>query len=87
MIGGDPLPDRPFDTAGEREVEVGELAELAIATVGRPTIAVERPPMVRTGIDRYVGDGSEMDTLASAYDLDLKGLPDQILDTARFLGI
>jgi nucleoside-diphosphate-sugar epimerase len=87
MVGGGPVPDRPFDTAGERDIEIGELAELAVSLVGGPEITVERPPLVGTGTDRYVGDGSTLRELARAYGLELRPLPVQIVDTARYLGV
>ena len=86
LLGDGPVPDGPFDTAGEREVEVGELAEIVARTLGRPDIPIERPPIDPTNSDRYVGDGTMMHNLAREYGLKLKDLVQQIEDTARFMG-
>lgn len=85
MLGDQPLPAVAFDTAGEREVEVGELAELAASVLGRPGLAVERPPLDTTEADRYVGDPSTMRAMAEAYGIEMRGLPAQIVDTADFM--
>ena len=87
MVGDGPVPDGPFDTAGEREIEVGELAELAISVLDRPDTAIERPPLDGTGPDRYVGDPSAMRSLARSYGVELTPLVRQIEDTARYLGV
>jgi UDP-glucuronate decarboxylase len=87
MLGPGPIPDRPFDTAGEREIEIGELATMAIEVCGRPDILIERPKMSGTAADRYVGDGSIMHRLANDYGVALRTLPQQIRDTAFYMGI
>lgn len=87
MTGEDPLPDTPFDTAGEREIEVGELAELASAVLGRPGMPVERPPLDGSAPDRYVGDPTTLRSLAAAHGVPLKLLPRQIKETALYLGL
>jgi len=75
-----------FDTAGERVVEVGELAALVRNHVGRPDLEIHRPP-VATGrpADRYVGDGAAMAALARRYGIVLLELPEQIRRTADYL--
>jgi UDP-glucuronate decarboxylase len=85
MLGEAPAPAGPFDTAGEREIEVSELAEIAARVLGHPGMSIERPALGSGDADRYVGDGSTMRGLAHAYGLNLKSLETQIEDTARFL--
>ncbi len=81
-------PNRSFDTAGEREIEVGELALLAAAVLGKGAIEIERPPMARDALaDRYVGDGTVQDSLAARLGQQFLRLEDQIRDTATFLNI
>ncbi len=46
-----------FDTAGEREVEIGELA-LEVKLALGSAVPIERPPLDGAQVDRYVGDGS-----------------------------
>jgi UDP-glucuronate decarboxylase len=85
MTGSGPVPDEPFDTAGEREIEVGELAEMAISVLGCQGITIERPPLDGFESDRYVGDPTEMRSLARAYGVTMKTLSRQIEDTALFM--
>jgi nucleoside-diphosphate-sugar epimerase len=76
---------RPFDTAGEREIELSELAELCSRALGRPNIRIVRPPLREEPSDRYVGDGTAMRARAARYGIALALLPDQIKQTADFL--
>ncbi len=75
-----------FDTAGEREIEVGELARLVLDLLGHKAGAIERPALDSTLPDnRYVGDGTAMRMLAARHDITLRPLSAQIADTASFL--
>jgi nucleoside-diphosphate-sugar epimerase len=85
MIGAVAAPSGPFDTAGEREVEVGDLARLAAAVLGRPGLPVERPPLADARADRYIGDGTVLSQLAAEHRLPLRELPEQIIATAGYL--
>jgi nucleoside-diphosphate-sugar epimerase len=86
MLGSVAGPGAPFDTEGEREIEIGDLATLSASLVGLPRTPIERPPFAGTAApDRYVGDGTEMRRLAVECRRDLATLEDQILDTAEFL--
>ena len=85
MIGDGPVPEAAFDTAGECEIEVGELAELAIEMLADRSVAIERPPPDGSPEDRYVGDPTTMRLLIQEYELAVRPLPQQIADTARFL--
>ena len=76
---------KPFDTAGEREIELSELAQLCATVLGRPDIQIERPPLREEPADRYVGDGTAMRARAARYGMALASLPDQINETADFL--
>ena len=75
MLGDGPAPAEAFDTAGEREIEVGELAELAATVLGQPGMPVLRPPVDDTQVDRYVGDPQVMNALARSYGINLTTLP------------
>ncbi len=83
------LDDRPappvFDTAGERVVEMGELAALAREVCGRPDLPIQRAPMDESmAADRYVGDGQGMHLACrSAMHATHR---QQVEATARFLG-
>lgn len=80
-----PLPLEGFDTAGEREVEVGELAELASSVLGHTGMPIERPPLESPSSDRYVGDPTTMRSLMARYGIVMQHLPSQIADTAEFM--
>jgi nucleoside-diphosphate-sugar epimerase len=86
MLGTVGSSGAPFDTGGEQEIEIGELATLTASLVGLPDARIERPPRSDGAIaDRYVGDGTEMRRLAVEGGRELANLEDQILDTAAFL--
>ena len=75
-----------FDTAGERVVEMGELAVLVRDALGRPDLEIHRPPVdAGRPVDRYVGDGTAMSALARRRGITLLDLPDQIRRTAEYL--
>jgi nucleoside-diphosphate-sugar epimerase len=75
----------PFDTAGEREIELSELAQLCATILGHPDIRIERPALREELADRYVGDPTAMRGRAVRYGIALASLPDQINETADFL--
>ncbi len=75
-----------FDTAGERVVEVGELAAMVRDLVGRPDLDIGRPPVdASRPADRYVGDGAAMTALARRYGLARLDLAEQVRQTAEYL--
>jgi hypothetical protein len=76
---------KPLDTAGEREIELSELAQLCATVLGRRDIQIERPSVRGDQVDRYVGDGTAMHTRAARYGITLATLPGQINETANFL--
>ena len=73
-----------FDTAGEREVEMQELADTVRARVA-PAVIVERATFSPDGADRYVGDGSKYRALAARLGVVEHALARQVDDTARYL--
>lgn len=74
-----------FDTAGELEIEVGELATRTAAALGTPQIPIQRPPVAANPVNRYVGDGAEMAMRMAVNGLTLRDLDTQIRDTGAFL--
>src|SRR5262249_51490367 len=76
---------KPFDTVGEREIELSELAQLCTIVLGCPNVKIERPPLQERPADRYVGDGASMRARVIRYGMVLASLPDQINETADFL--
>lgn len=86
MLGKEESPSI-FDTAGEREIEVGELAQLAASVLGVANMVIERPPFDGSEPDRYVGDPTAIRALATSYGFEMKTLSTQIVDTANYLGV
>lgn len=74
-----------FDTAGEEEVELGDLARRAAAVLERPELPIERPAVRPEPVNRYVGDGGDMAARMLANGLAVRNLDTQIRDTAAFL--
>jgi len=74
--------DACFDTAGERVVEMGELAEVVRAEVGGDTLAIERDYDPHGPAHEYVGRAGEMRALADRYGVRMAALEQQIRDTA-----
>jgi UDP-glucuronate decarboxylase len=73
-----------YDTAGEKVVEMADLAR-EIAAIIRPDVAINRPPADETKQDIYVGDATVIHTLARRYVIFLAPLDAQIRDTADYL--
>jgi hypothetical protein len=74
-----------FDTAGEVNVEVGELALRAIQALKMPSVSIRRPEINAEPVDRYVGDPGALRRLAAYYGISLAPLDAQIIYTARYL--
>lgn len=86
MLGASATPDRPYDTAGDEAVEVGELAERVRLRLGCPTKPIVREQLIETmDEDRYVGDFGDFASLAAAAGVSLAPLDEQITDTAAYL--
>ena len=85
MLGQKAAPSEPFDTAGERDIEVGELAALIASVLGKSGMEIRRPSFDGSPADRYVGDPSVIRPLAHSYGITMRNLPTQIEDTAAFM--
>lgn len=74
--------DAFFDAAGERAVEIEELARLVLTVLGRPELAVvrERDPSAVANI--YLGDGSRLRELAREHNVTLQDLEAMVAATA-----
>jgi nucleoside-diphosphate-sugar epimerase len=72
------------ETAGDREVELRDLAE-AVRDEVAPHAAIERPPMAQAPIDRYVGEGEQYRRLLLEHGIAEHLLSRQIADTADYL--
>lgn len=80
-------PAQPvFDAAGERVIEVGELAALVREICGRQDLPIQRGPMDETlPADRYVGDARAMRGLMATPRHVFADLQPQLGRTAGFL--
>ena len=86
MLGQIPGPGVPFDTAGDREIEIGDLASLTAALLGMPDTRIDRPEIAGDNpADRYVGDGMLLRELALGSGIELAPLDVQVVDTAAFI--
>jgi nucleoside-diphosphate-sugar epimerase len=74
-----------FETAGECEIEIGELARLARDHVVGGNVRIERPARQLEPVDRFVGDPTLLRELAKCYGVQLRSLVDQMKDTAEYL--
>jgi nucleoside-diphosphate-sugar epimerase len=74
-----------FDTFGDVEIEIGELATLALDVLGKTGGSVRRPTILGGDEDRYVGDQRAIAALAAKYGIEFRSLRQQIQDTADFL--
>jgi nucleoside-diphosphate-sugar epimerase len=77
--------DACFDTAGERIVELGELAALVRAEIADDTLRIDRDADPLLVADEYVGRAGEMRALADRHGLRMSSLDQQIRDTAAGL--
>lgn len=75
-----------FDSAGEEEVEVGELAARVAHVLGRPPGDVTRPAPVSSPVDRYVGDPGPIARLRERHSIEHVPLDEQIRRTASVWG-
>jgi UDP-glucuronate decarboxylase len=77
---------RVFDTVGEREVEVGELAQMVHEICGQPDLPILRAPIDETArVDRYVGHSEGMRSLLARHSVTPVNLLGQIGRTASYL--
>jgi len=83
----DPVaPGATFDTAGEREVEMSELAALVSRAVAGRALPIDRPRLdPALPPERYVGDPAAMRSLAQGQGIAFAPLEDQIRQTANYL--
>ena len=77
--------DAVFDTAGEEEIEVGQLARRVAAQAGRPDLPIRRDPDPDAPADRYVGDGAAWAALTRRHGIVPRDLDEQIARTAVYL--
>ena len=72
------------ETAGDQEVEVGELAKM-VCNVVSPNARIERNECAKQPIDRYVGNGRDYRFLLGEHGIAEHALQRQIIDTAEYL--
>ena len=79
--------DVQVDTAGEVQVEVGDLADAIRRVLGRPDVAVERQFDPSAEADRYAGEAGTFASLAGGLGIPLRDLDAQIARTAQGMGV
>lgn len=83
LLADDAEPFLSVETAGECEVEVGELAQL-VREVVAPDAAIDRP-LLEEPVDRYVGDGMQYRQMLTLHGVAEHALARQVVDTAHYL--
>ncbi|GLR67315.1 hypothetical protein GCM10010909_19960 [Acidocella aquatica] len=74
-----------FDTAGEVEVEIGDLAARVARVMGAGGAEIIRPAWREGAADYYTGDMAGYRRAAALAGVSLRGLDEQIADTAGYL--
>ncbi len=78
-------PHAPFDTAGELEIELSQLAQAVALVLGLRDLKIERPPIDQTRVDIYAGDATTYRDLAALHNIKLTSLAQQIQQTSDYL--
>ncbi len=73
-----------FETAGDQELEMGEVA-LAVQQEVAPASSVVRPPVESHPVDRYVGDGTVYRELRHRFDVEAVDFRTQVRQTAAYM--
>lgn len=84
LLAEDASPFLRVETAGDRVVEVGELARMVRDMIS-PKATIDRAEYVEAPIDHYVGDGARYRKLLAEHGIPEHSLPRQIGDTAEYL--
>ena len=84
LLADDAPPFLRVETAGDQQVEVGELARLVRDLVS-PAATIERAECAEGPIDHYVGDGTDYRQMLGEHGIAEHSLPRQIADTAEYL--
>lgn len=84
LLSDDAPPFLRVETAGDHEIEVGELARKVCDLVS-PHAAIERNECAKQPIDRYVGDGRDYRLLLGEHGIAEHPLERQIAETAEYL--
>lgn len=74
-----------FDTAGERIVELDELARI-VKAVTRSDMSIVRAPLNGGGADRYAGARAPYEALLDRFSVPKASLEQQVADTAAYIG-
>ncbi len=73
-----------FDTAGDRDYEMGEIAGAVVEALGGE-LGVIRPGLETDRPDRYLGDGERYRGLCRRHGVQTRDFRAQIITTARFM--
>lgn len=88
-FGADPAAgdDLVLDTAGERVVEMDDIARAARVAVGRPGLPIARTWDPDAAPSTYVGDGDGLRALAGRVGVTLRDFDAQVAATAAWMGV
>ena len=76
-----------LDIAGERPIEIGDLALLCREVTGKGHLAIERPPLTAGATNSMIGDHADYHRLLAREGIRPLALEAQIAATAAYLGI
>ena len=74
-----------FDTAGDRVIEIGELAQLASEVLSGGKMRIERPVFSAKEPDYYVGDRATLDVITARTQMVWRPLEEQIRITGEYV--
>jgi nucleoside-diphosphate-sugar epimerase len=84
LLADDAQPFLSVETAGDQQVEVGELARLVRDLIS-PGTTIERAEYAEGPIDHYVGEGTDYRRMLGEHGIEEHALARQIADTADYL--
>jgi len=86
MLGTIQGPSIPFDTGTDEIIEIGELANKCLHTLGRDDIEIIRPHLDQTKEPNYyIGNPTTFSTLSKKAEITISSIEDQITDTSLWL--
>lgn len=74
-----------FDTAGEVELEIGDLAKIVCIQLGSPNLPINRPPFASNRKDLYLGNRQQLMAVAQQCNVTMLPIDQQIFETASYI--
>lgn len=74
-----------FDTSGEIDIELSDLAKRVLVALAKPDFPIIRPPITSGPVNHYVGNREHYLALSKQFGVQLKSLDEQIISTSSYL--